>query len=227
MPDVVSPTAAAARMEGTWHGPGGDARAALSARSSPALLGRRPGAGAAVLGDETWHGGARAPGGGAAAALAAWAGADPAEAARFLRHARRQRAEQRKVARLMLEGSTHGGGPAVGGGALQALARAGGGAGTAGEGGGEGKGGAAGGGLLHKLRAGMARALKPTKEEPEGEGAARGGGVLLACRGGRGVRRGSGAPAAAAFDCRALGLTCPSACTCAPSALPVRSTTHD
>jgi hypothetical protein len=123
-----------------------------------------------VLGDETWHGSTSS-----AAALAAWTGADPADAQRFLAQARRQRQEQRKLARLVLEGSTRAGG------AFGSVSVGGGGGG--GGGGGSGSGAAApaapaaGGGvagLWHKLRGGEQAGGGPT-------GARRGWGARRCC----------------------------------------------
>ncbi|KIY97346.1 hypothetical protein MNEG_10618 [Monoraphidium neglectum] len=153
-PDADSPAPAAGRLEGSWHGPlsAAELRRSLTQLSSPAALapGSRPAPGSAILGDETWHGGARGVGGagtGGAAALAALTGAHPSEVQRFLEQARQRRQEQRKVARLVLEGSTRGGREA--GVAAAAAARE----------GRDAAGGGGGGGLLHKLRTGVARAL--------------------------------------------------------------------
>jgi len=120
-------------MEGTWHGASATdelRRQLRQQRSAPtaAHMARAGAPAAAVLGDETWHGAT------SAAALAAWSGADPQDAQRFINQARRQRQEQRKLARLMLEGSTHGGGqlPVLRGPAGAAAAAAGGGGGSGG-----------------------------------------------------------------------------------------------
>lgn len=127
------PLAAAHRLEGTWHGPGtagttaaGDDTAAAggtspmhSAKSFSVAAAARQfvvDERAEALRDRSWHGSTSLmrslseadglPGAGPGGAKRA---SERQEFLRFLEAAKRQRQEQRKVARLVLEGSTHGG----------------------------------------------------------------------------------------------------------------------
>ncbi|KAF6254545.1 hypothetical protein COO60DRAFT_312479 [Scenedesmus sp. NREL 46B-D3] len=119
------------RLEGTWHGPGGAAVAADAFMERIAALDKSwhgPDSAAQAPGgalaasvasriaslDRSWHGNTRqlvskSAAAAAGAARGAAAAAEREEFLRFLEAAKRARQEQRKVARLVLEGSAHGG----------------------------------------------------------------------------------------------------------------------
>jgi hypothetical protein len=107
-PQMAS-AAAAHRLEGTWHGPSRSAsiNVATVARQSAAQSAHRPD----LDRDLSWHG--RTSHMRHLSEQEIRSGSKRAneheEFLRFLEAAKRQRQEQRKVARLVLEGSTHGG----------------------------------------------------------------------------------------------------------------------